>query len=337
MTKKVSLKDIAQKAGVSTTLVSYVVNNLKSNRINKETARRIREIASSLNYRTNQVARSLKTNRTFTIGVIVADISNPFSANLVRIIEDEADRHGYTVLFGSSDENLQKFGKLLDTFVNRQVDGLILSPPAFAESQIQELEQTGLPFVLLDRYYADIKTSYVALDNFHATKEAVNQLIHVGRKKIGMITYQSGLLHLQERKRGYLSALEENNIEFQENWLKEIDFTRDKEEVIQALDEMQVPGSSTDAVLLASNNIATIGLKHINALRIKVPEDLAIISFDQSEMLDVFYSPVSYIKQPIREMGQKAMLFLIKKMDDPKNISTASLKSELIVRDSSWC
>src|SRR5579872_4860995 len=109
MTRKILLKDIALKAGVSTTLVSYVINNKKENRINKETARKIRDIASALNYRPNQVAKSLKTKKTFTVGVIVADISNPFSANLVRILEDEAEKYNYTVIFGSSDENIQKF------------------------------------------------------------------------------------------------------------------------------------------------------------------------------------------------------------------------------------
>jgi LacI family transcriptional regulator len=222
MLRKVSLKDIALRAGVSTTLVSYVINKQKENRINKETAQKIRDIAEALKYRTNQLAKSLKTNKTITIGIIVADISNPFSANLARIIEDEADRYNYTVIFGSSDENLQKFGRLVDTFINRQVDGLIVSPPPHAEIHLKNLQNMGIPVVLLDRYFNDMDTSWVALDNYHASYEAVKHLINIGRKRIGMITYKSDLFHLQERKRGYLSALEDSNIEFETNWLKEI-------------------------------------------------------------------------------------------------------------------
>src|ERR1700712_615587 len=119
MNKKISLKDIADKVGVSTALVSYVLNNKKEGRIKKSVAERIREVAMELNYRTNQIAKSLKINKTFTIGLIVSDISNPFSSGLARIIEDEADKKNYTVIFGSSDESVQRSNKLVDTFLNR--------------------------------------------------------------------------------------------------------------------------------------------------------------------------------------------------------------------------
>ena len=120
MVKKTSMKDIAQDVGVSIALVSYVLNNQKENRIGKEVARKIREAANRLNYQPNQLAKSLKTNKSFTIGLIVADIANPFSSSMARIIEDEADKHNYTVLFGSSDENPQRLQKLIDTLLNRQ-------------------------------------------------------------------------------------------------------------------------------------------------------------------------------------------------------------------------
>jgi LacI family transcriptional regulator len=334
MLRKVSLKDIALRAGVSTTLVSYVINKQKENRINKETAQKIRDIAEALKYRTNQLAKSLKTNKTFTIGIIVADISNPFSANLARIIEDEADRYNYTVIFGSSDENLQKFGKLVDTFINRQVDGLIVSPPPHAEIYLRNLQNMGIPVVLLDRYFNDMDTSWVALDNYHASYEAVKHLINIGRKRIGMITYKSELFHLQERKRGYLSALEDSNIEFETNWLKEISQNNDKSEIKKAIDEIRNTISPADAVLLASNNIATVSLKYINSLSLNVPRDLAIVSFDESEMLDMFYAPVTYIKQPLQEMGQTAIKLLLEEINHSKIISRINLKAELVIRES---
>jgi LacI family transcriptional regulator len=109
MKKKISLKDIAKKVGVSTALVSYVLNNQKTGRIRKEVALKIKETAKELNYRPNQIAKSLKLNKSFTIGVIVADISNPFFSNLARIIEDEAYKNNYTVIFGSADENAARY------------------------------------------------------------------------------------------------------------------------------------------------------------------------------------------------------------------------------------
>src|SRR5690349_17547308 len=128
MRKKTSLKDIAQTVGVSTALVSYVLNNQKEGRISKAVAQKIRDTAKLLNYTTNQIARSLKTNKTFTIGLIVSDISNPFSSGLARIIEDEAEKHHYTVIFASSDEQAERSSRLVNVLLNRQVDGFILAP-----------------------------------------------------------------------------------------------------------------------------------------------------------------------------------------------------------------
>ena len=166
MNKKVSLKDIAQKVGVSTALVSYVLNNKKQGRISKAVAQKIRDAALQMNYRANQIAKSLKTNKTQTIGLIVADIANPFFSGLARIIEDEADKTNYTVIFGSSDENAEKSLKLIDTFINRQVDGLILAAGENGEGHIKYLQQQEVPLVLIDRYFPGINNSYIALDNY---------------------------------------------------------------------------------------------------------------------------------------------------------------------------
>src|SRR5688572_19413439 len=177
MNKKVSIKDIAAQVGVSAALVSYVLNNKKEGRIRRSVAERIREVAKELNYRTNQIARSLKTNKTFTIGLIVADISNPFSSALARIIEDEADRKNYTVIFGSSDENPYRSNKLVETFLNRQVDGLIMAPGETSASLVDLLQQQQVPFVLVDRYFPELDTNYVAIDNCQASSSATQHLV----------------------------------------------------------------------------------------------------------------------------------------------------------------
>src|SRR5690349_20216204 len=223
MGRKVSMKDIAKEVGVSTALVSYVLNNLKEGRISKEIAQKIREVAQRLNYRPNQIAKSLKTSKTFTIGLIVADISNPFSSTLARIVEDEANKFNYTVIFGSSDENQSKSARVIDTLLNRQVDGLIISPPADSEAQMVELQKQDIPFVLLDRYFPSVKTNYVALNNHAAALMATEHLIESGCKRIGMINYKTSLFHLQERKRGYLTAMKKHEMPFRKTWLRQVD------------------------------------------------------------------------------------------------------------------
>ena len=335
MGRKPSLKDIAKEVGVSTALVSYVLNNLKEGRISKEIAQKIREVAQRLNYRPNQIAKSLKTNKTFTIGLIVADISNPFSSTLARIVEDEANKVNYTVIIGSSDENQQKSARVIDTLLNRQVDGLILSPPADSEALMLELQKQDIPFVLLDRYFPTVKTNYVALNNHAAALMATEHLIESGCERIGMINYRTSLFHLQERKRGYLTALKKHEVPFRKSWLKLVDIANDKHEIEKAVKELLNLDEPVDGLVFSSNIIAAHGLKLINTLPVRVPDNLAIVSFDETEALDLFYAPLTYIKQPLREMGAMATKILLENIGSNNRITQVDMEPELIVRASS--
>ncbi|WP_461071064.1 LacI family DNA-binding transcriptional regulator [Spirosoma horti] len=334
MTRKTSLKDIAQLVGVSTTLVSYVLNNQKINRINKQVAEKIREVAKSLNYQPNQIAKSLKTNKTATIGLVVSDISNPFSSSLARIIEDVADTQNYTVLFGSSDEKPQKAQKLITTLLNRQVDGLLIAPPEGIEPQLADLQQQGIPFVLIDRYFPDLKTNYVALDNYGAIYTAVQHLIDSGYRRIGLVTFQTGLITLQDRKRGYLSALKDNLVPIRKTWVKELGIGSIEADVRKAVTDLTTGSKPVDALLFASNTIALYGLQQLNALQRSVPEDIAVVSIDQAEAYNLFQTPITYIKQPLQEMGQLATKILLDAIKKNNTITQANLEGELVIRDS---
>lgn len=333
MLKRTSLKDIARMVGVSTALVSYVLNNQKQGRISKEIAQKIRDTASMLQYRPNQIARSLKTKRTQTIGLIVADISNPFFASMARIIEDEADRQGYTVIFCSSDENVQKSEKLIETLLNRQVDGLIISPPAGAESQIVQLKNQEVPFVLVDRYYPNIDTNWVGLDNYTVTCEAVRHLSANGFNKIGMITYETPLFNLQERKRGYLDGVANSTADFSANLVREVHVSHNQEEIEIAVANLLSAG--VEALLFLTNRLAISALKYINNLRLKVPEDLALVGFDESDSFDFFYAPLTYIKQPLQSMAESAVTMLLNGIKTKTPIEQVVVSGELVIRKSS--
>jgi LacI family transcriptional regulator len=334
MTKKTSLKDIAQTVGVSTALVSYVLNNQKENRISKLVAKKIREVASELNYRPNQIAKSLKTNKTYTVGLVVADISNPFSSSLARIIEDEADKHNYTVLFGSSDEKPVKAQKLISTLLNRQVDGLLIFPSEGSEAQLAELQKQGIPFVLIDRYFPELKTSYVALDNFGAIHKAIQHLVDSGYRRIGMVTFNTTLYTINERKRGYLAALKENKIPARKTWLKELPLDAVGTEISKAVGELLTGPKPVDAILFASNRLALYGLQQINTLQLTVPEQVAIVSIDQAESYNLFHTSITYIKQPLLEMGQLATRILLESIARNNTTTQANLEGELVIQDS---
>lgn len=335
MEKRISLKDIAQKVGVSTALVSYVLNNKKEGRIKKEVAQRIRDTAKALNYRTNQIARSLKMSKTFTIGLIVSNISNPFSSGLARIIEDEADRHKYTVIFGSSDENAVKFSKLVDTFLNRQVDGLIVAPPQGADEELKYLKKQGIPFILIDRYSPLVETSYVILDNEEAAFRATEYIINGGSKRPAMITYETSLSHFEDRIKGYKEALKKYDLPFVESRLKKVDISNKKDQIEAALHDVLYEKEPADAILFGSNSITNYAVKYINMLPVKIPKDVALISFDETESLDLFYAPITYIKQPLQKMGEEAVAALLEMIDTKENHQKIiHLKGELIIKKS---
>ncbi len=335
MKKKVSLKDIASKAGVSTALVSYVLNDQKSGRIRKEVAMKIKEIAQELNYRPNQIAKSLKTNKTYTIGLIVADISNSFFSNLARIIEDEADKFKYTVIFGSADENAGKSFRLINALLDRQVDGFIIAPAEHAESNINYLREHDIPFVLIDRYFPGVETNWVSLDNYKASYAATRHLLDGGNIKPGLITYNTDLYNLQERKRGYEDALKDNNIKLNKSWSKEIFFGEDIKLLVEkAISDLLSLPKPIDSLLFTSNTLALYGLKFINEKKIKIPDELALVTFDELDASDLFYAPLTYLKQPMQEMGQIATRILLENIDKEKKIRQVNLDATLVIRQS---
>lgn len=334
MARRTSLKDIAQAVGVSTALVSYVLNNQKENRINKEVAQRIRQTAQTLNYQPNQIAKSLKTSRTRTLGLVVADIANPFASSLARIIEDEADQQNYTVIFSSSDENAQKSQKLITTLLNRQVDGLLIAAPEGTASQIMELQQRGTPFVLIDRYFPELKTSYVALDNHQSIYTAVQHLIHSGYQRIGLVTYKTSLFHINERTRGYQSALTDNRMPLRKRWSKDVSMTNLEAEVSKAVGELTTGPQRVEAIVFASNTLAVHGLKRIKRAGLRVPDDVAVVSFDEADINDLFHSPLTYVRQPLLAMGQLATKILLETLEANNRITQANLEATLVVQAS---
>lgn len=321
MNKKTSLKDIAQRLGVSTALVSYVVNGkAKQARVSDAMAEKIRITAAEMNYLPNQLAKSLRSGRTHTIGLIVADISNPFFSALARIIEDEAARHGYVVMFGSNDENLSKSANLIDVFVNRQMDALIIVPAPGSEEQLKMLEKKGVPFVLIDRCPPGLNADAVVVNNEAAAASATQYLIDKGAKKIAMLAHNNPLPHMQ-RIAGYQKKLASAGIDT--SLLRTVRFENMDADIDEAMKELAQ--LNIDALFFANNILAIEALK-----RLKKPAWNTIplmATFDQSDIYDMLDHPPAYIRQPIAEMGIKAVELALAKINNPEK------ENELVVLD----
>lgn len=328
--KKIGLKDIANHVGVSTALVSYVLNGqAEEKQVGKEVAEKIRKAAEEMNYRPNQLAKSLKTNRSNTIGLVVADINYRFSSGITRAVESEAKRKNYTVIFGSSNESSAKFSELVNVLINHQVDGLILVPVEGSEASIKALQRSEIPFVLIDRNFPNILANSILLDNYKAAYDSTVHLIKQGRKRIGFVNYQSQLSNLHERNRGYQAALKDHGIKSKQEWMPFIRSAHAQADMHKTMQDL-TKTQKCDAVFFATDRLAIAGLKEIISLQIKVPEDLSVFSFDESEAFELFGCPVSHARQPLEKMGKIAVDTLLDLIHKNKIINQIYLETEFV-------
>ena len=337
--KKTSLNDIAHELGVSKTLVSLVLNGkAKEHRISDEICKKVIKLARELNYQPNQIAKGLRTGKTNTIGLIIADIANPFFGKLGREIEKEASKHGYRVIFCSSDERAEKSKQQIEMLLQGQVDGLIISPPKNSEEQIKNLANNKIPLVLIDRYFPGIDSNYITIDNYEAAFQATNHLIKRGYKKIACITLDVDLINMKDRLAGYKNALAEAGIEVDENLVKILPFSHEGKDVSQAIMQLTEPAHvNTDAIFFATSKVGIMGIEILNNLGKIIPKDLAVVSFDDPDSNRICYSPITAVAQPLEQIGRKAVHVLLSEIKDTNHTrekQRITLKTKFVIRKS---
>lgn len=338
LTRRTTIKDIAEAAGVSISLVSFVMNGKTRGKhnVNPDTARRILEIAERLNYQPNNAARTLRSGKTNTIGVILSDISNKFFADIARCIEDKASQHKYIVLFGSTDESPRKLDGLIDVFLNKGVDGLIIVPCEGSEGSIQKLIDANIPVVLLDRTFEKLDVSSVVLNNKKATTLAVNSLLEQGYRKIELISYITSISNITDRERGYVQAMKqgENGEHVCVHKIRYKDLAPQMSQLLPRIIQ-----NGAEAIIFSTNRLAIESLKVLRDNGIVIPDDVAVIAFDGSETFafELYYTSISYVRQPIEQFGFEAIDLVVKLIGNKEraNCSTVVLNPELVVGNSS--
>lgn len=326
--KKVSLKDIAEAAGVSTALVSFVLNGKKDEyRVGEETAKRILRIAGEMNYQPNIAAQSLRSGKTKTIGLVVSDISNPFFAQVARLLEDEASKYGYTVLFGSSDEDAAKMETVTSSLINKGVDGLIIVPCENSENYINTLVKNNVPIVLFDRYFPDINVSYVAFNNFNGAYTATRHLLDSNYKAPCMVAYDINLIHMKERIRGYKKAMEDAGKKRMANVIY-LKFDTPRKSADRLLPKMI--DNQTDAFVFATNMISLACLYTLKDMDPKIIGKIGLAGFDGNPAFDFFGSPISYVQQPVDILVQKALKILIEIITNGNTVQSVLAEGDFI-------
>ena len=334
--KKLSIVDIANKLNISKTTVSFILNGrAREKRISEELVERVLKFVKEVGYKPNSLAKSLRTGKSHIIGLMVENIADPFFANIARYIEDTAYKSGYRIIYCSTDNDAEKTSELITMFRDRHVDGYIIAPPVGIEEDVAELIKDGLPVVLFDRHLANVDSSYVMVDNLKGTYEATEYLIEQGYKNIAFITFKSDQEQMEARLNGYKKALAESNLEPR---VKEFVFNQDIKSFTAPLTEFIKSNSDLDAILFGNNRIGTSGLKVINNLGIKIPDDLAVISFDDHDVFELYSPSITAIAQPIEEIADKTINLLLDKMNSKTEdieIKKITLQTELIIRGSS--
>ena len=335
--KKISINDIAKQLNISKTTVSLVLNNKgDALAISKDTQSRILELVKKLNYKPSKIAKGLSTGKTETIGVILADISNVFYAKIARAIEDSLSHYDYQVLFCSSDENPVKEKKGIEILKDRRVDGFIISTTQLNKDIIIELQRENYPFVLIDRHFPEIQTNTVIVDNYDGSFNAVEHLIRLGHKKIAHITLSTHLYAIQQRIEGYQQALKTNGIKLNTEFIQDIPYTNMKDSIKIALKSLLSERGIT-ALFFANNRLTILALQYLQDMKINVPTDVAIVSFDDVETFTVSNPPITAVEQPLELIGKHAVDFLIKEIEKsgkmfPKKYIV--LPTKLVIRQS---
>ncbi|OXA98134.1 LacI family transcriptional regulator [Flavobacterium oncorhynchi] len=336
MKKKITIKDIAKAANVSVTTVSFVLNDKGEKMgISKEVIKKVFKVSEEMKFKLNMIASSLRTGKTRSIGLIVEDISNQFFSDLARVIEREAIDLNYRVFYCSTGGNDERAVELVNSLLQANVDGFIITPTENMKSTIDRLVELQCPVVLVDRYFEEQDVSHVVLDNFEGAETATHYLLKKGFRKIAFVTNSSQLIQMNLRKQGYTKALKEVGL-YDESKILDLEYHISEEERIEKISEFLDKRSDIDAVLFGANYLLLAGLQSLSKLGLRIPVDKAVISFDDHDSFRLHSPSITVLSQPIEEMGKKTIKLLMKQMSDGSNYKVVKEKKKgsLTIRES---
>jgi LacI family transcriptional regulator len=329
-----TMAEVAKRAGVSITTVSHVLNGTRH--VNEKTVERVREAIATTGYQPHSIARALAGAPTQSIGLAISGIANPYMVDFISAIEAEAAAHNHTLLLGDTHDEPAKELQMVQELVRRRVDGLVLvASPGAMENAVPYLEQEGTPLALLDRFLP-LEVDQVGTENEEPAAQLVEHLAELGHQRIGLIAGLEGLSTTEERIAGYRKGLREGNLEFDP---ARIAHGASRHEPARAATNRLLEQADPPTALVAANSAMTIGVMH--ALRergIEVPDDIALVAFDDFEWSDLFRPRLTVIAQPTRVIGTRAVQLLLARLAEPGLApQSVRLKPTFVHRESCGC
>lgn len=332
----ITISHIAAAAGVSQTTVSRVLNN--SSYVKEETKEKVLKVIKELNYTPSAIARSLSTNKTNTIGVIVPDINNPFFGEIIKGISEVADEHNLNVILCDADENISKELKALKFLKEQRMQGIIITPTSVEDKLIKEylsiLGTMNIPIILLEGHVKYPKFSGVFINNINGAYMATEALIKEGHKKIAIITGRINSQGAKDRLEGYKKALCDHNIALDEKYIFYGDYKLESG-YICTKEILKI--KNRPSAIFVNNNMMTLGcIKALKEEEISIPKDMALIGFDNLEILNILGMNISYVSSPTIEIGKQSMKMLISDLNnnDKRKTKNLTLMPELVLKGS---
>ncbi len=329
MAKSVSIKDIARAAGVHHSTVSRALKGQR--RINHETAARIRRIAVDAGFTVSAVARSLATQRTAMIGVVVTTITDPFHHEIIAGLDDVATENNYSVIVADSQGDPERELKVVRSFHERRVDAIVVLSSRVGACYMSLLTERRVPIVLVNNQRRHAAVHAVTIDNVDASSVAVQHLLDLGHRRIGYIGNENGVYSDTERLAGYRQALTDADLIFSPDLVQHADNSPEggSRAMTRLLDLPEPP-----TAVFCYNDMMALGAYHATRGRVTVPRDVSIVGFD-----DLFFSrfldpPLTTTAQPKKQMGRKAMEVALALLNGEPMERTVHIKGELIVRSS---
>lgn len=306
-----TMRDVAVRAGVSVSTVSHVMNGTRV--VAGGTEERVRAAVAELGYRENLLAKGLKTRRTFTIGLLISDIQNPFFTSVVRGVEDAALRRGYHVFLCNTDENSKREEEYIIELGKKRVDGLIVASTAPRHNHAQRLREEDAPFVFMDRVVESIEADAVRVNNRAGMRLAAEHLVELGHARVGMVSGPLDLATGYERYHGLREALEDLGVGLDDSLVRFGDFMTTSGQ--RGAAELLGLDSPPTALVTANNQMTLGAMLAVRQLGVKVPDELSLVGFDDVEWGPVADPPLTAVAQPTYDLGHGAAEMLLDRIE----------------------
>jgi len=329
---KATIYDIAREAGVSIATVSQVING--KGKISEERRNEIMEIMERLNYQPSVIAAALAGKKTYTLGLLVPDISNPFFAEIARAVEDRGHQLGYSLVICSTDNKDERVERYLTLLQQKSIDGMIIGTGMDNKEILNPLMEKQIPIAMIARELPEQPVHTVVVDDYIGGRLAAKHLLQLGHRKLAVLAEQAKVRSSRERVRGFRESLAADGVELPEQRVLHCDFVVEdgKRRTLELLKQADRP-----TALFCCNDLLAIGaLQAVKELGLRVPQDLSVIGFDNTILASVTDPPLTTVAQPMEEMGRMAVDLLIqelkKELTQPKQRTV--LRPELIIRQS---